>query len=398
MNNSKINLYVEINNLRIIFFAVKHDEQNNLNIINKLDVPIQGIDNNRIINFEQIFEAIKKNIYFIEQELNYTFKETILILENFTPQFINISGYRKLNGSQILKENISYILNILKSYISEIETKKKIIHIFNSSFYLDKKKINNLPIGLFGDFYSHELSFILIKTNDYKNLKNIFEKCNLKIKKILLKSFIKGTYLSDNNLDAETFFHIKINKNSSKIFYFENRSLKFEQYFNFGWQIIITDVSKVTSLKKDIIKNIINKIDFSKNISNDDIVEDEYFENNSYVKIKKKLIYEVIFARIKEISEILLLKNINFEYYNRSSKLIFIESDDNIQLQCLKDVYKKAFSVDATTNIKFLNNFLNDDLLTTADRLIQFGWEKEAIPITDEKKSLIARFFDAIFA
>ena len=214
MKNSKINLYVEINNLRIIFFAVKHDEQNNLNIINKLDVPIQGIDNNRIINFEQIFEAIKKNIYFIEQELNYTFKETILILENFTPQFINISGYRKLNGSQILKENISYILNILKSYISEIEIKKKIIHIFNSSFYLDKKKINNLPVGLFGDFYSHELSFILIKTNDYKNLKNIFEKCNLKIKKILLKSFIKGTYLSDNNLNAETFYQIKINKNS----------------------------------------------------------------------------------------------------------------------------------------------------------------------------------------
>ena len=125
MKNSKINLYVEINNLRIIFFAVKHDEQNNLNIINKLDVPIQGIDNDRIINFEQIFEVIKKNIYFIEQKLNYTFKETILILENFTPQFINISGYRKLNGSQILKENISYILNILKSYISEIETKKK---------------------------------------------------------------------------------------------------------------------------------------------------------------------------------------------------------------------------------------------------------------------------------
>ena len=398
MKNSKINLYVEINNLRIIFFAVKHDEQNNLNIIYKLDVPIKGIDNDRIINFEQILEIIKKNIYFIEQELNYTFRETILILENFTPQFINISGYRKLNGSQILKENISYILNILKSYISEIEIKKKIIHIFNSSFYLDKKRINNLPIGLFGDFYSHELSFILIKTNDYKNLKNIFEKCNLKIKKILLKSFIKGTYLSDNNLDAETFFHIKINKNSSKIFYFENRSLKFEQYFNFGWQIIITDVSKVTSLKEDIIKNIINKIDFSKNISNDDIVEDEYFENNSYVKIKKKLIYEVIFARIKEISEILLLKNINFEYYNRSSKLIFIESDDNTQLQCLKDVYQKAFSVDATTNIKFLNNFLNDDLLTTADRLVQFGWEKEAIPITDAKKSLLARFFDAIFA
>ena len=37
------------------------------------------------------------------------------------------------------------------------------------------KKFENLPIGLFGDFYSHELSFNLIKENDYENLKEIFE-------------------------------------------------------------------------------------------------------------------------------------------------------------------------------------------------------------------------------
>ena len=69
-----------------------------------------------------------------------------------------------------LKRKYNYILNTLKSCVEEIET-KKVLHIFNSRFYLDNKKIENLPIGLFGDFYSHELSFILINKNDYKNLK-----------------------------------------------------------------------------------------------------------------------------------------------------------------------------------------------------------------------------------
>ena len=36
---------------------------------------------------------------------------------------------------------------------------KKILHIFNSKFILDKNQIENLPIGLFGNFYSHELTF-----------------------------------------------------------------------------------------------------------------------------------------------------------------------------------------------------------------------------------------------
>ena len=119
----------------------------------------------------------------IEEKFNFTFKEIILILENFDLSFINLTGFKKLNGSQILRENITYILNTLKSCLNETESKKNIIHIFNSKFLLDRKKIENLPIGLFGDFYSHELSFILMNSYDYKNIENVLQKCNLKIKK-----------------------------------------------------------------------------------------------------------------------------------------------------------------------------------------------------------------------
>ena len=47
-----------------------------------------------------------------------------------------------------------------------------------------------------------------------------------------------------------------IKTNSSKIFYFENNSLKFEQDFKFGTDIIIKDISKITSLKNDTVKKI----------------------------------------------------------------------------------------------------------------------------------------------
>ena len=90
-------------------------------------------------------------------------KNLIIILNNFDISFLNLSGFKKLNGTQISKENITYILNSLKSCVEELENNKKIIHIFNSEYKLDQKKIDNLPIGLFGDFYSHELSMCLIK-------------------------------------------------------------------------------------------------------------------------------------------------------------------------------------------------------------------------------------------
>ena len=146
------------------------------------------------------------------------------------------------NSSQILNENITYIINELKSCIQDTEEKKTILHIFNSNFNLDNKKTENLPIGLFGDHYSHELSFILINSNDYLNLNDIFAKSNLKIKKILSKSFIKGVNISENFNNTKTFFKIEINKNISKIIYFENDSLKSTQEFKFGTNIILKDI------------------------------------------------------------------------------------------------------------------------------------------------------------
>ena len=396
MNNSSLTLLLEINNQSYIFFVCENGEYNNFKIVYKLELPLKGIYNNSITDLKEVYDIIKKNVYTIEQKFNYTFNEITLILENFNPTFINLSGYKKLNGSQILRENITYILNSLKSFIEENESKKKILHIFNSNFFIDNKKIDNLPIGLFGDFYSHELSFTLINLNDYKNLSNILDKINLKIKKILIKNFIKGVNISNNYKKSDTFFYIKLNENNTNVIYFENNSLKQEQRFEFGTNVVLKDISKITSLDIDEIKMILDKIELSDNILESELIEESFFEKNIYKKIKKKLIYEIAFARIKEMSEILLFKNINFVYYNKYSKNIFLEIDDKLQLKCLKEIYRKNFVTYKNYNIDFVN-FSKNSMLNTASKLVDFGWKNEAIPISESKKSKIARFFEAIF-
>ena len=111
MQNYSFNLYLEINNLNYIFFVGKIDEENNFTIIYKLKVPLKGFDENRISDSEEAFKVIKENIYLAEQKLGHTFNEIVIILENLNPTFINVSGYKILNGSKILRENITYILN-----------------------------------------------------------------------------------------------------------------------------------------------------------------------------------------------------------------------------------------------------------------------------------------------
>ena len=397
MKYSSLTLYLEINDTSFIFFAVEIDEKNNFKIVYKLELPIKGIKNNRITNLEEVNDVLKKNIYIIEQKLSHTFKEIVLVLENFDSTFINFSGYKRLNASQILRENITYILNTLKSCVNETESQKTILHIFNSKFYLDNKKVENLPIGLFGDFYSHELSFILINSNDEKNLKTIFHKCNLKLKKILIKSFLKGANISDNFKNKETFFHIKINEKNSKIFYFENNSLKFEQNFKFGTDIIINDISKVTFLKINTVKVILDKIDFKNNILGNELIKEKFLLDDTVKKIKKKLIYDIAAARIKEITEIMLFENINFFHYNKISNDVFFEINVKSQFKSLDEIYKRTFSMHGQHNLIMIKSLSNESMIKTANKLVHFGWKNEAIPILQSKKSIIERLFDTIF-
>ena len=152
MKLSSPTLFVEINNENFIFLAFDISENNKFELLHKNSIPIQGIYEKKISNFQLVIDLFKKNIYSIEKELNFTFKEVVLLIDNFDCSLINFSGYKKLNGSQLLKENITYLLNSLKFKIDETEKNKKILHIFNSKFLLDKKSIENLPLGLFGNF------------------------------------------------------------------------------------------------------------------------------------------------------------------------------------------------------------------------------------------------------
>jgi cell division protein FtsA len=390
-------LFIEINNAEYIFAVGDENDKENFKLIYKSIVPIQGIKSSKIIDFNLVFNTIKKNIYIIEQKLNYTFKETILIINNFNYTFINLTGFKKLNGSQILKENITYILNSLKSCIDRYEDKKTILHIFNSQYLLDKKSIENLPIGLFGDFYSHELSFCLISKNDYKNLISIFNNCNLKIKKILLRNFVEGSLTSNHHSEINTFFQIKINENSSQLFYFENDSLKFEQNFEFGSDLIAKDISKITSLKIDIVKKILSNNKLHREISDDLLLEKEFFGDENFRKIKKKLFYQIAEARIQELSEIMISKNVNLLNFNKTNKIIFLRIEDKLHHSCFCDVYSFFFSHNNNFKVKYTDSVATEDLIKNANQIVHFGWKKEAVPVIQSKRSLISRFFDTIF-
>ena len=75
---------------------------------------------------------------------------------------------------------------------------------------------------------------------------------------------------------------------------------------------------------------------------------------------------------------------------------IFLEIEDQTHLKHFKNIFLEVI-VGNGSILNFFDNFSDENMLKTANKLVHFGWKKEAIPITHYQKSIIARLFDAVF-
>ena len=391
-------LFVEINDSNFTFIVVSSDENENLKVLKKIISTHEGIINNKFVNIDQTNLIIKKNIEIIEDELNYIFKEAVVILDNFRYLCTNISGFKKLNGSQILKENISYILNSLKLNVTENEKEKTILHIFNSESVLDGTRVENLPIGLFGNFYNHALTFFLVGNNDLKNIKQIFSRNNLKIKKFFIKDFIEGAQLINQNHNIDTFLKIKIKKKSSNLSFFDKSALRYIEYFDFGTNIILKDIEKVCALSNEFLSKILDDQMFKKrDFEENELIDKKYFLENKYRKIRKKLITDIVDARVEEIANIILNKNTNIRSIKKNIEKVYIIIEDNLVSNNFEKDLQLYFSQNNSIEPNVMNGFEIDSLTKSAIHLTTYGWKSEAIPLIQTKNSLITKIFKSLF-
>ena len=77
---------------------------------------------------------------------------------------------------------------------------------------------------------------------------------------------------------------------------------------------------------------------------------------------------------------------------------IFFETNTKSQDYVFLQMYKTIFSTGDKFDVKLVEDLSSEELLKTAHKIAHFGWNKEAIPVTQVKKSLIAKLFEAIFS
>ena len=398
MKLDKPYLIIDLNDNKIIFLVILFNEQKNFKILKKIILESSGIKNGHIIDIEIVSQLLKKNINNIEEEINYFFSDVAIIINPNEINCLNVSGYKKLNGSQVSNEDIIYILNNIKKIILENEINYFLVHLFNSNFSLDSDNLENLPIGLFGDFYNQNMTFFLVNKNIIKNIKLVFNNCGLNIEKIILKSFAESVYLLSHNLSHQNFTILRLGKESINVSLFKNKSFVFTENFDFGFNLINKDISKLCTLKIEEVENLLKEVELKNiiEINNESFLDKKYFYVSPYRKIKYQLILDVFTARLEELFEICYKKNNNIKKSENNKIYVYVDSSEyfkNIRYVIEKNKLTTFECIfDSSTEYSLQTAVLG------ASEIIGKGWEKEAIPIIYKKKSYIAGFFSKLFS
>jgi cell division protein FtsA len=392
-------LIINLNDDKIIFFIIEYNENKDYKLLKNITVESQGVSNGRIADIELVVRLIKKTINYIEDELNYFFSKVSVVINPNNVICLNINGYKKLNGSQVSKEDITYILNDIKKTVLLNENRHSLIHLFNASFSLDSDNLENLPIGLFGEFYNQNMTFFLVNENIFKNIELVFNGCGLNLDRVILKPFVEGVNYLLKNQDIKNFTSITLEDKRINVSIFRNKSYVYAQDFNFGADLIVKDISKLCSMKIEEVDFFLKEIDLELVIANDvdSNLNKKFFSKSPYRKIKHKLILDIIMARLDELIEICYEKNINVSYFRKNNDAIYLSIE---KIQYFKNIYfalKKKQSI----NLEFVSiKNIEDSALSSlngAAELIGRGWEKEAIPVIQSKRSLISSFFSKLF-
>jgi len=397
MPEQNIKLFLEINNKSLIFLVIL--EKNKIaSIIQKEIIELKCVENGKLIITDETKKRLKKTLNEIEKKNSRIFNEVIVVLNYYNSYNIRISGSKNMLGSKINNDDITFLINKLKTEVLKNEKNKDIIHIFNTNFILDFKEVEIIPINSTAEFYGHSLSFFLIDNDEKKRINTLCNSCNLNLERVILKNFIRGINLINTFSEKKRIIDIKLNYENVQISFFENYAFKYSESFNFGSNIIYRDVAKVCKLSLNNSQNLIKDTNFNDiNLKKKGLnIEEKYFDQNNLKKrqISLQHVEDIVNARISEICDILLKKNINLNFANNNVFIRLSFEDGHIYKNFSKN-FKIYFDENIQTIVETQDE-QEENYITAMDLVIN-GWKSEALPIKVEKRSLFSRFFRMIF-
>jgi len=320
-------------------------------------------------------ELVEDLIFNLEKKNEEYLDEITVMIDNQNILFISLSIFKK-RDQQLLNDNfLKYIIDDAKLEVNKNYPNHEIVHSIITNFYLDEKKYSEFPKNLKPHKFAIEFNFFIYPKFLLDNLRKIFAKQNVIIKKFIFSSYSKSIFYLNKISDQNKIIFVDIGFEKICAFFFENKQIKNFKILPIGGNHITKDISKI--LKIEISKANEIKLNFNNIDNNEELNRDQI-----------ELIKKIIFSRTEELLEICTLF-INDNDNMNNVKLVFFGNGSKI----LDNKYKSSIIFDYDIDL-LDENYV--DICLSGLNLINN--EKEVslneVNFKEKKKGLFEKFFN----
>jgi cell division protein FtsA len=333
------------------------------------------IKNNQSKDFLSEEELVEDLIFNLEKKNGEYLDEISLMVDSSDILFISLSIYKK-SDEKILNDNfLKYITDEAKYEINKNYPNHEIVHSIIKNFYLDEKKLSELPKNLSHNKFAIEFNFFVYPKFFLENLRKTFAKQNVIIKKFIFSSYSKIIFYLNKISNQEKVILVDIGYEKTSAFLFEDKQIQQFNILPIGGNHISKDISKILKIeisKANEIKLNINNIDNNKDLRQDEI----------------ELVKKIIFSRTEELLEksTLFLKNNNDP---KKIKLFFFGNGSKILDNKFKSNIIFNYDIDLLDE-DYVNTCLSG--LSLADKEKEIS--SKSIFLKKAKKGFFEKFFN----
>ena len=126
--------------------------------------------------------------------------------------------------------------------------------------------------------------------------------------------------------------------------------------------------------------------------NDDELLDKKYFKSGNFRKIRKKLLKDIVYARVEEILDIIYKFNVNLKYLKKDCNDIYVLIGDNKIKTNFEEIFRTYFIKSRGIKVNFIDNFDTELLISNAVNLSTFGWKKRQYQLPKQKTLLLQGF------
>ena len=387
---------LDLGSNKIKIMVLSLDKENYISIHSKYSVHSIGIKKGNVVDADSLASSIRRCASFVEKELNFEINNIYVGVNSIFFNFLTFGLTRDIGSYEIEeRRDLQNLINQASTIFYQNFNDNKVLHFFNSGFYLDKRNYVENPIGLKAKTLDVIFSILSLDKNIISNYDKVFKLSGLKVKKYFFSPYASSFLSADQENLEKGFVNIDIGYDKTSISIYENSKFKFSKIISLGSYHINNDLMKALDIDRNLSEKI--KCKYGDILSNN--IDQNLLNEINEKKISREIIIRIVDARLNEITEH-IVKEIKFcNSFNKSSRKIIVSGGGSAsevligkisqKLNVKVDYAKQSFPI-KNTEFSIFSDYM---VCLGIAKLIYFNNKDEIKSYSDQKKGFFERFY-----